>query len=161
MFVPRLGDKQFFLRHIPSLERKQRSLDLGLPVLQQSKLKKCTVEIDKEVKVCRNLSIEANRRIIAIRNLVTALPLKQQIISIDIEWDLDKNAVGFITGQGTDINTPLSLHEATAGRVVGIKPSSKASMTTCAATAIIEPRGNWLAPGDKCKPMTLKATDSR
>jgi hypothetical protein len=301
------GDKQFFLKHIPSLARKQRSLDLGLPVLQQSKLKKCTVDLDCEVKVCRNLSTEANRRIIAIRNLVTALPPKQQIVSIDIEWDLYKNAGGFITGQGTtallqlsyracdngpikalllqtygdkqlnnnllqlladqritfvgrgingdmarlardfdcaqklkhvnivdigamacarnvvssaapqlahlveillqedldktsgvrvsdkwsakqlsseqiqygaldvikgleiyfkldtmpDINTPLLLHEATAGCVVGIKPSSKAGMTTCAATATVEPRGNWLAPGDKCKPTTLKATDSR
>ena len=60
-----------------------------------------------------------------------------------------------------DINTPLSLHEATEGRVVDIMPSSRASMTARAATAQIEPCQKWSAPEDKCKTKSQNATDSK
>ena len=96
------------MTNIPSLDKKQISLDLGLPMLQQSKLKKCIVDIDKDVKVCCNSSNETRRHIIAIRNLVRALPPPQRVMSLDIEWDVYKNACGFIVGTGTTALIRLS-----------------------------------------------------
>ena len=97
-------DKPFFLENIKSLKDMQITLDSGIPALPQSNvLTDCTVDIDKDVRVCGNSTTDAENRLMAIRGLVKvlppnnkAVPPSQCIMGFDIEWNVHKNDRGFI-----------------------------------------------------------------
>ena len=58
----------------------------------------CT--IDSNAYVVKSSAVEINRGVDAVKNLLLLRPPEDRFLSLDAEWDVDKNAQGFITGVG-------------------------------------------------------------
>ena len=98
-------DKVFFMDAIPSLRTKQNEL-VAPPAPHAPALPLATIDAAR-YKICRSAS-EINTAVGAARDLVKALPLNRRVMSLDAEWDVEKNAAGFITGHGTVALVQLS-----------------------------------------------------
>jgi hypothetical protein len=113
-----MEDKAFFQGAIPSLKIKQRELDdfcqlttsTALPLLNE-----CTVD-PSTIKICRT-TLEINTNVDAARNLVRDQLLECRVMSLDTEWDVHKNAGGYIVGQGTVALIQLSFRIASDGPI--------------------------------------------
>ena len=111
-------DKTFFQGAIPSLKIKQRELDellqLQTPTANPS-LNQCTVDPTR-IKICRTSS-EINTNVDAARNLVRDQILEHRVMSLDAEWDVNKNAGGHVVAQGTIALIQLSFRIASDGPI--------------------------------------------
>jgi hypothetical protein len=113
-----MEDKAFFQGAIPSLKIKQRELDdfcqlttsTALPLLNE-----CTVD-PSTIKICHT-TLEINPNVDAARNLVRDQLLECRVMSLDTEWDVHKNAGGYIVGQGTVALIQLSFRIASDGPI--------------------------------------------
>ena len=95
-------DKAFFQDTIPSLRIKQQELDdisqLPTPSALPS-FNECIVD-PTTIKICRTPS-EINTNVDAARNLVWDQLSEHRVMSLDTEWDVNKNASGYVVAQGT------------------------------------------------------------
>jgi hypothetical protein len=111
-------DKAFFQSAIPSLKIKQRELDvlsrLPIPTVVHD-FNECTVD-PETIKICRNPS-KINMNVDAARNLVLAQISEHCVMSLDTEWDVNKNAGVYVVGQGTIALIQLSFTIASNGPI--------------------------------------------
>jgi hypothetical protein len=111
-------DKDFFQTAIPSLKTKQCELDvlLQLPTLTaEPAFNECTVD-PGSIKICCTPA-EINTNVDAARNLVRAQIEKHRVMSLDAEWDVNKNAGGYVIAQGTIALIQLSFRIETDGPI--------------------------------------------
>ncbi len=106
-------DKAFFQATIPSLKIKQSKLDilsqLPIPTVVHD-FYECTVD-PTTIEKCRNPS-KIYMNVDAARNLVLAQTSEHCVMSLDTEWDVSKNAGGYVAGQGTIALIQLSFRIA-------------------------------------------------
>ena len=111
-------DKAFLQATIPSLKIKQSKLDilsqLPIPTVVHD-FNECTVDL-ATIKICCNPS-KINMNVDAARNLVLAQISEHRVMSLDTEWDVNKNAGGYVVEQGTIALIQLSFRIASDGPI--------------------------------------------
>ncbi len=75
----------------------------------------CTVD-PTTIKIRRNPS-KIYMNVDAARNLVLAQIFERFVMSLDTEWDVSKNAGGYVVGQGTIALIQLSFRIASDGPI--------------------------------------------
>ena len=78
-------------------------------------LNECTVD-PGSIKICCSPA-EINTNVHAARNLVRAQIEKHCVMSLDAEWDVNKNAGGYVIVQGTIALIQLSFRIETDGPI--------------------------------------------
>ena len=102
LFTDKPGDdKAYFSGILPGLRATQERLDQMAPppAADENMLPTCTID-ESRCQVLKTAA-EINTKVDAMRNQVAALPAHLRTISIDAEWDIHKNAQGFIVRTGT------------------------------------------------------------
>ena len=106
-------DKAFFQGATPSLKIKQRELHefsqlpspTALPSFNECRVNPTSIQI-----YCTPSEINTN--VDAARNLVRDQILEHHVMSLNTEWDVNKNAGGYVVTQGTIALIQLSFRIA-------------------------------------------------
>ena len=96
------GDKEFFLRTLPSLRARQAELEganpppVAAPIGSLPLASATREQIGRVIKGAVNI----NSAVSALRDQLDALPKPQQVVSLDAEWDVTLTAHGMQASSG-------------------------------------------------------------
>ena len=96
------GDKEFFLRMLPSLRARQAELEganpppVAAPIGSLPLASATREQIGRVIKGAVNI----NSAVSALRDQLDALPKPQQVVSLDAEWDVTLTAHGMQASSG-------------------------------------------------------------
>ena len=113
------GDQPFMTQLMPSLQVQQDAFDRSVQLPPPPANPDCALDPSR-YEVCTQTQV-MNTKILAVRNLVGALPDGDRVVSLDCEWDVHRNErTGMVLGQGTVALIQLSYRKTVDGDVYAL-----------------------------------------